>query len=167
MSALARLFPGRKAGAKTPVRPAQALVTDAGARDEPPIGVEIHTPGIRWDMLFAFFLRLMGAVWLLRGLSYWALILGMGDVALHDESRLRQALVIAFALLDCVAGVGIWLNSPWGKSLWIFLLVCEAALGFSGLSGLVSQRTALSSASVMVMFFVLAYAVRARYRGKI
>lgn len=167
MAALRSWFVSRKEGAKPPVRPVQAVVTDAGARDEPPIGAEIHNPGIRWDMLLALFLRLMGAVWLLRGISFWALVLGLGEVPLAEEARLRQAFIIAFALIDCVAGVGIWLNSPWGKSLWIFLLVVEMAIGAVGMTGLISPRTAIASGSAMAMFFILTYAVRARYRGKI
>ncbi|MCA1952439.1 MAG: hypothetical protein LDL25_04645 [Hyphomicrobiales bacterium] len=142
------------------------LIIEPGSQDEPPIGVEIRNPGIRWDLMLVIFLRLIAAVWLLKGLSFWALILGLGDVPFPEEPRLRQALIIGFALVDCAAGVGMWLLSPWGKSLWVFAVVFEIAIGGSGFGNAVGLTALTGSLLALFFFFVLSFAVRSRHRGR-
>ncbi|KAF0230886.1 MAG: hypothetical protein FD175_1333 [Beijerinckiaceae bacterium] len=146
-------------------RPPGDMVIEPGSRDDPPIGAEIHNPGIRWDMMYVLFLRFTAVVWLFKGIGFWALVMGLGDTALHDESRLRQALIIGFALVDCAAAVGLWLNSPWGKSLWVFVVVVEIALGLSGFGKAVGFTSASGAALALFFFFVLTFAVRRRHLG--
>lgn len=141
------------------------IVIEPGSRDDPPIGAEVNNPGIRWDMMFVLFLRLAAAVWLFKGIGFWALVMGFGDLPLSEESRLRQALIIGFALVDCAAGVGLWLTSPWGKSLWVFVVVIEIVFGVTGVGNAVGLTSASGSALALFSFFVLAFAVRRRYLG--
>lgn len=143
-----------------------ALLIEPGGRDMPPIGAEIDKPGIRWDMMMNLFLRLMATVWLLKGVAYWAIVMGLGDGDFVEEPRLRQALFIAFALLDCSAAVGLWLLSPWGKSLWVFVVVAEFIVGITRTGGVLSYQAAAGAALALFFFFVLTYAVRQRYLGK-
>lgn len=145
---------------------AAEFIAAAGARDDPPIGAEIHNPGIRWDLMMVVFLRFMAAVWLIKGIGFWAIVMGLGDLPLAEESQLRQALIVGFALVDCVAAVGIWLLSPWGKSLWVFLLVAEIAMGLAGLGNLIGTASSSGAALALFFFFVLAFAVRNRHLGK-
>lgn len=145
---------------------ATEFVAGAGARDDPPIGAEIHNPGIRWDLMMVIFLRFMAAVWLIKGIGFWAIVMGLGDLPLAEESQLRKALIVGFALVDCVAAVGIWLLSPWGKSLWVFLLVAEIALGLAGIGNLIGTAASSGAALALFFFFVLAFAVRSRHLGK-
>lgn len=162
-----RFWPsGWRGGKGDPARARSDFIIDPGARDEPPIGAEIHNPGIRWDMMMVVFLRLMAAVWLFRAIGYWGLVLGFGDLPLVEESRLRQALIVGFALIDCVAAVGIWLLAPWGKSLWVFVLVAEIALGITGSGAMIGFPGAAGSAMALFFFFVLTFAVKSRYLGK-
>jgi hypothetical protein len=144
---------------------ASALVIEPGGQDEPPIGVEIRNPGIRWDLMMVLFLRLIAAVWLMKGVAFWALILGLGEVPFIEETRLRQALIVGFALTDCAAAVGLWLLSPWGKSLWVFVVVVEIALGVSEVGNAVGLTSATGSGLALFFFFVLAFALRRRQRG--
>jgi hypothetical protein len=152
-----------------PVRPATRRNGDAiiepGSRDEPPIGAEIHNPGIRWDLMFVLFLRMTAGIWLMKGIAFWGLLMGLGDLPFAEESRLRQALIITFALLDCAAAVGLWLVSPWGKSLWVFIAVSEIALGITDVGHAVGLTSATGSLLALFFFFILAFAVRRRHLG--
>lgn len=141
------------------------LVIEPGRRDEPPIGAEIDNPGIRWELMYVLFLRLMAAIWLAKGIAFWALILGLGDIAFADETKLRQAIITAFALIDCSASVGLWLVSPWGTSLWVFVVVAEIVLGFSGVGNAVGFTAAAGAMLALFFYFVLAFAVRRRHLG--
>lgn len=155
---------GRKAD-RSPDRRAADIVIEAGSRDEPPIGAEQDNPGIRWDLMYVLFLRLTAAIWLLKGIAFWGLVLGLGDIALGDESRLRQVIIIGFALVDCVAAVGLWLVAPWGKSLWVFAVVVEITLGLTAYGDAVGMTSASGAGLALFFFFVLAYAVRKRQLG--
>jgi hypothetical protein len=146
-------------------RPTSDLVIEPGGQDEPPIGVETRNPGIRWDLMMVLFLRLIAAVWLVKGVAFWALILGLGEVPFLEETRLRQALIVGFALVDCAAAVGLWLLSPWGKSLWVFVVVVEIALGVSEVGNTVGLTSATGSGLALFFFFVLAFALRKRQLG--
>ncbi|MCZ8258994.1 MAG: hypothetical protein O9333_02545 [Beijerinckiaceae bacterium] len=146
-------------------RRAQDLVIEPGSRDEPPIGAEMDNPGIRWDLMYVLFLRLTAAIWLLKGIAFWALILGLGDIPLTDESRARQVIIIGFSLIDCVAAIGLWLVAPWGKSLWVFAVVAEIVLGITGFGNAVGVTSASGAGLALFFFFVLAFAVRRRQLG--
>lgn len=155
---------GRKSSRREDRR-ALDLVIEPGSRDEPPIGAEMDNPGIRWDLMYVLYLRLTAAIWLFKGIAFWALVLGLGDLALNDESRARQVIIIGFALINCVAGVGLWLVAPWGKSLWVFAVVVEIVLGVTDYGGAVGVTSASGAAVALFVFFVLTYAVRKRQLG--
>lgn len=161
MSAQAFRRPAGKGGSG-----AANLIIEPGGRDMPPIGAQIDKPGIRWDAMYNLFLRLIALVWLFKGLAYWAIVLGLGDVPFTEETPLRQALMVGLALLDCSAAVGIWLLSPWGKSLWVFVAVTEALLGAGRVGGVLSPQAAAGAALCLFFFFVLAFALRQRQLGK-
>lgn len=136
------------------------FVIEPGGQDEPPIGAEVRHETVRWDLVLAFVLRLIALIWLAKGVAHWAVILGFGDLPLTEERRLRQALIVGFAVLDCAAAVGVWLLTPWGKSLWLFLALVEIALGASGFVNLFSFGTVIGNLILLAMFFVLAFTVR-------
>lgn len=142
------------------------LIIEPGGRDMPPIGAEIDKPGIRWDMMYNLFLRLMALVWLFKGVGYWSVVLGLGEIPFTEETPLRQALFIAFSLLDCSAAVGIWLLSPWGKSLWVFVVVAEIFVGLTQTGEFVQLRATIGAAATLFSFFILTFAVRQRQLGK-
>lgn len=144
---------------------ARDLVVEPGGQDEPPIGVEIRNPGVRWDLMMVIFLRLMALVWLIKAVAFWGLILGLGDVPFAEETRLRQALIVGFAIIDSAAAVGIWMLSPWGRSLWVFVLVSELAIGATGFGNAPGFTSITGSGLALFFFFVLAFAVRKRQLG--
>ena len=135
------------------------FVLEPGGRDEPPIGGDVPIIGVRWELVMTLFMRFTAAVWMLKGIGFWMLILGLGDLPLSEERRLRQALIVGFAILDCSASVGLWLLSPWGKSLWLFIAFVEIALGLSGYAGTVGLASASGSMLAVFCFFALALAI--------
>ncbi|CAN1513738.1 hypothetical protein MCEMSEM23_00867 [Rhabdaerophilaceae bacterium] len=136
------------------------FVIEPGSRDEPPIGAELRAAGVRWDFIMAVFLRLAAVVAMLKGIGFWMLILGLGDLPLVEEPRLRQAIIVAFALLSCSAAVGLWLLATWGTSLWLFLATIELVLGISGFARSVGLMTAVGAGVMIGAFFVLTFLFR-------
>lgn len=87
----------------------------------------------RWRSALVWFLRLLSAFWLAKGLLAWAVIFGLGAQADPPfEARLLsfQAIIVYFAVLDLVAAVGLWLTSTWGGVLWLLATLSQLLLGF-------------------------------------
>lgn len=88
---------------------------------------------LRWRLVLVWLLRLLSVIWIAKGLAAWAVILGLGpDAHPPFESRLlsSQAITVYFAVIDLVAGVGLWLTSTWGGVLWLLAAVSQLLLGF-------------------------------------
>lgn len=75
----------------------------------------------RWGQLLTLFMRVMALFWLLQGIMQWRLVLTASQ-PIFDELPLNAAMaVIFFAVLDLIAGVGLWLATPWGGVLWLLI----------------------------------------------
>jgi uncharacterized membrane protein (DUF2068 family) len=72
----------------------------------------------------------------------------------------RQAIIVAFALLNCSAAVGLWLLATWGTSLWLFLSTIEFVLGATGFARTIGLFTALGAGIMIAAFFILTFAFR-------
>lgn len=140
------------------------FVLEPGGRDEPPIGGEMKSEGVRWDLVMVIFMRLIATVWMFKGIGFWMLVLGLGDLPLSEERRLRQAFIVGFSILDCSAAVGLWLLSPWGKSIWLFVAVLEIVLGLSGFAGTVGLVAASGAMLSVFCFFALTFAISKQHR---
>ncbi|MCO5092837.1 DUF6163 family protein [Bosea sp. (in: a-proteobacteria)] len=87
----------------------------------------------RWRLVLVWFLRLLSAFWLAKGLTAWAVIFGLpGNPQPPFENRLLsyQAIIVYFAVIDLVAAVGLWLTSTWGGVLWLLAAISQMLLGF-------------------------------------
>ena len=103
----------------------------AGRFMDAPIGAaKARRSGVRWRRMVLIFMRLAACVWMLKGLLNWAFIIGLTDPGFPDLRLSRQGIVMAFAVLDIVAAVGLWLASSWGAAVWLMVLVVEAVLPF-------------------------------------
>jgi hypothetical protein len=75
-----------------------------------------------WTRRLVFFLRLMAAISLLKGLYHWSRITGIG-VSDNDvfgvHSIAWQTATVFFAVIDLVAAVGLWLAAAWGAVIWL------------------------------------------------
>ena len=84
-----------------------------------------------WTGRLVWFLRGMAAVWLLKGLYHWAVVVGLGDGSssvFETSSTAWQAATIFFAVIDLVAAVGLWLAAAWGAVVWLTSAISMAAV---------------------------------------
>lgn len=135
-----------------------------GAPDAAPRGLLSR---LRWRLVLVWQLRLMSALWLLKGLSAWAVILGVmppaadASLALPFDKRAAvfQATTIFFAIIDLVAGVGLWLTAAWGGVVW--LIAAGSHLMLSYFFPRVIAFDAVTAAiyvALAIVYFALTYA---------
>jgi len=84
-----------------------------------------------WTSRLVMFLRLMAGVSMLKGLYHWSWVIGVG-VQPHDvfefHSIAWQSATVFFAVIDLVAGVGLWLAAAWGAVIWLTSIASMLAL---------------------------------------
>jgi hypothetical protein len=85
---------------------------------------------MRWSSILTWFMRILALLWIMKGLSAWAVILGVWTPIGNFEVRSTgyQATVIYFALIDLVAGVGLWMASSWGGIVWLLAIMSHLIL---------------------------------------
>jgi hypothetical protein len=111
--------------------PDDSTTVHVGRFQDAPIGAAVkRTRGVRWRRMVIFFMRLCALVWLIKGLLQWTYILGITDSGFPDLRLSRQGIVMAFAVLDLVSAVGLWLVSSWGAAVWLMVLAAEAVIPF-------------------------------------
>jgi hypothetical protein len=84
-----------------------------------------------WTGRLVWFLRAMAAVSLLKGLSHWAVVVGIGEgssLLFETSSTAWQSATIFFAVIDLVAAVGLWLAAAWGGVVWLTAAISMAAV---------------------------------------
>jgi hypothetical protein len=73
----------------------------------------------------------MAAVSLLKGLYHWAIICGINapfPSGFDSYPTPYQVATVFFAVIDLVAGVGLWLAAPWGAVVWLTSVISMAAV---------------------------------------
>ncbi|MGU3493895.1 DUF6163 family protein [Xanthobacteraceae bacterium A53D] len=86
-----------------------------------------------WRRRLVFFLRAVAFFLLLEGIYHWAVICGIGEAnenRFENLSMSAQAVVIWAAIIDPIAGVGLWLGAGWAVVLWLFATVTQVIIGF-------------------------------------
>jgi Family of unknown function (DUF6163) len=99
------------------LEPVQSADGDAGSK--------------QWPYRLRVFLRAMAAVSLCKGLYHWAVICGIGapfPSGFDAYSTPYQVATVFFAVIDLVAGVGLWLAAPWGAVVWLTSVISMAAV---------------------------------------
>jgi hypothetical protein len=85
----------------------------------------------RWSRRLVFYLRVMAAGSMLKGLYHWGIVCGF-DAATHvgfeGYSTPYQAATVFFAVFDLVAAVGLWLAAPWGAVVWLTSVISMTAV---------------------------------------
>ncbi|MGO4386236.1 DUF6163 family protein [Microvirga sp. 2YAF29] len=109
---------------------------------------------MRWASLLTWFMRLLSIIWIMKGLSSWAIILGVWTPIGQFEVRSTgyQATIIYFALIDLIAAVGLWMASTWGGIMWLLAVMSHLILAafFPGI---------VSSGILTIAFFLTLIAV--------
>lgn len=85
---------------------------------------------LRWSFVLTWFMRVLAVLWIMKGLSAWAIILGVWTPIGHFEARSTgyQATIIYFALIDLIAAVGLWMASTWGGIMWLLAVMSHLIL---------------------------------------
>jgi hypothetical protein len=78
-----------------------------------------------WGMFLVVFMRVLAVLWVFQGLTHWASILLPREPLFDHVTSMWGAAVIFFAVLDLVAGVGLWLATPWGGVIWLFGAIAQ------------------------------------------
>jgi hypothetical protein len=81
-----------------------------------------------WLILFV---RIVAVLSIAKGLYHWALVCGIGDptgTAFESAPLAWQTATVFFAIIDLVAGVGLWLAAAWGGVVWLTAAISMAAV---------------------------------------
>ena len=87
--------------------------------------------GKQWSRWLLLFLRAMAVLSLIKGLYHWAIVCGFGapfPSGFDSYASPYQAATVFFAVIDPVAGVGLWLAAPWGAVVWLTAAVSMAVI---------------------------------------
>ena len=87
----------------------------------------------RWALVLMWFCRLCATVWLFAGLLHWAFILGVIVIpgsSFETSAPPAKMAEIAFAVVDLIAAVGLWLTASWGAPVWFLAAAAQVALPF-------------------------------------
>jgi hypothetical protein len=111
-------------------------------------------------------MRTLAWVWVAKGLLDWAIILGaFPSLGQFTTMALPlQATIVAFACLDLLAAVGLWLAAPWGGAIWLLCAAVEAASpALSPRAAAIGYTGALLNVALVAGYFLLSFrAVRER-----
>ncbi len=115
------------------------------------------------EVALARYLKALGIVVVLYAVLQWIFIVDSAFVALPLA---RQILYGGLAVLLPVAGVGLWMATRWGVTLWVLLALMIACVHtvFADIFGFRPVVAGISGLSVMVLFGLLA-GVRRGYSG--
>jgi Family of unknown function (DUF6163) len=98
---------------------------------EPVHADQPEAEGKPWSYWLFVFLRAMAALSLIKGLYHWAVICGLNapeHSGFDSHDMPYQIATVFFAIIDPVAGVGLWLTAPWGPVLWLTSVISMAAV---------------------------------------
>ncbi|MET0606281.1 MAG: DUF6163 family protein [Beijerinckiaceae bacterium] len=85
----------------------------------------------RWTLQLTIFMRIVAAVWFIKGVTWWMEIFGFDPAANFEGRRAAsKAVAIGFGVIDLVAAVGLWLLSAWGGVMWLLAVTTEIVLTF-------------------------------------
>jgi Family of unknown function (DUF6163) len=87
--------------------------------------------GQHWTSWLVVFLRTMAGLSLIKGLYHWAIVCGINAPSpsgFDSYPTPYQVATVFFAVIDLVAGVGLWLAAPWGAVVWLTSVISMAAV---------------------------------------
>jgi len=89
----------------------------------------VVSKAVRWGLILTWFMRVLALLWIVKGLSAWAVILGVWTPGAFElRTTGYQATTIYFAVIDLVASVGLWMASTWGGVLWLLAVMSHLIL---------------------------------------
>ncbi len=129
--------------------------SDAALRSQPQ-----SRPRLTWSRVLIWFMRMIALLWIARGLSYWAAILGAGEAvpAFEDRPPGVQTTIVYFAVIDLIAAIGLWLTTSWGGVLWLLAVMSHLVLAaFVPAAVAINLLLGLIYCALMVIYLGLSY----------
>jgi cobalamin biosynthesis protein CobD/CbiB len=122
----------------------------------------------RWTRLLIIYLRGLALLCLVRGMVDWSNILGFigPEDGFETAPVIWQVSVVLYAILNCVAAVGLWLTSAWGAVLWLIVTLCEVFLPWTLAKGVRDAATGDIVLLGLVLVYVLLTWLSARERER-
>jgi hypothetical protein len=117
--------------------------------------------GLPSPTLLVWFMRVLSVVWLAKGLIAWAVIIGAaGEVHAFEKASLaQQSASVFFAVVDIIAGVGLWMAAGWGGGVWLMAIGAHAGLAILMPRAItLALAGALTYAALALVFVLLAWA---------
>lgn len=112
------------------------------------------------ETMLIWYMRTLAWVWVAKGLFHWAIILGALP-ALGQFTTMAlplQATIVAFACLDLLAAIGLWLAAAWGGAIWLLCAVVEAASPIlSPRAAAIGYGGALLNIALVAGYFLLSF----------
>src|SRR5919107_551749 len=99
-------------------------------RGSDPIEEPLGASNPRWGLILTWFMRTLAILWIMKGLSAWAIILDVWTSGGLFEARSTgyQSTIVYFALIDLIAAVGLWMASTWGGVMWLLAVMSHLIL---------------------------------------
>jgi len=121
----------------------------------------------RWTRVLIVYLRVLSMVCLTRGLLDWSRILGFTgpEGAFETDALTAQVTIALYAVLNCVAAVGLWLTSAWGAVLWLTATLFEILLPVAGGRPLLLYGASDVALIGLALIYVMLTWLSARERG--
>lgn len=135
------------------------------ALGETPIAAPGSVTRLDWARIFRLFMKVLAVLTLCRGLYQWAVICGLPNadgITFEDIAPGLQAVTVFFAVIEPVAGVGLWLAAAWGGVVWVIAVVVAVTIDAAVVAGLqgwvqAAARPALATAAdlALLAFYIL------------
>ena len=130
-----------------------------------PIRIEELTKNGLWMRRLTWFVRCVATFMLLKGVYHWSLLCGVADgvgVRFEVMPPAWQLATIFFAIIDVVAGVGLWLLSAWGAAVWLIGAATQIVIDvwFPEVYGLLPLFTLLYAALIVAYVWLRILALR-------
>lgn len=127
---------------------------------------------IDWARIYRIFMRTLAVLVIARGLMQWLVICGgpnADGIGFEEFPPGLQASIVFFAVIELVAGVGLWLASAWGGVVWLLGTTVAVAIDLAMLAGMQGWVQAAArplpatfADLVLVLFFAAAAVLAAR-----
>lgn len=130
--------------------------------DDPSRAIRVGEPNgadaAKWGVLLSRFMRIVAFFWLVQGLMQWRIILATDRSIFETMPQSAAFAVIFFAVLDLIAGVGLWLATPWGGVLWLLVASAQIFLTLSMPSFFIGGYWLIGVDAVLIaMYFGLTF----------
>jgi fatty acid desaturase len=132
------------------------------------LGDQEYRRRTRWTRLLIFYLRGLAMFAMVRGLADWSRILGFIGVenAFETAPLTIQMTIALYAVLNCVASVGLWLTSAWGAVLWLIVTIVEILLPWISDKQVGDPQFIHGVMAIMIPIYILLTMLSARERNR-